>query len=298
MSDQGTDMQNEKFAWGETSTEIEKLAIEVLKSMDALDVDHSLNGTNLLAEVRKTKPGINENTFRQTISFLAKSDLSIITKVDGKHGYYISETVERSHIEEEVGKAPEKRITKREYALYPVLSIWLRDQGYRVGREIFNRKINETWGNPDIAGVKIDEHLSKFELEIVTIEAKPSKDKWNNNWRIDIFEAISHRRFANRVYFAFAHKQGDKIPDLAEMKYYCELYNIGLLIIELSPVLFTRFETLDISEDGFSDEDFGLINVSERVPASFNRVPLSYQQSFCKKTLEINEMADLFAFGF
>lgn len=306
-----------EIPWGETKTQVEKYAIEILEEFKANDYESSKGAGDIYKRFQEKYPkmDIPENTFRQVLSALIKDKLSRVTKQEGRYGYFLTTfpqlplpVVENATsdsgptivigVPEQASDASDtSKISKREFLLYPLLEQWLTDQNYKVAKNIFNKRSNETWGNPDIAGIRVEEHLSRFEIEITTIEAKPSKDQWGNNWRKDIFEAVSHKRYANRVYFSIAVRLGDKLSDLSELKYYCELYRVGLIIIEINPILFKDFEAKDISASGFTEQQKELIFITEKLPAPFDYVPLKYQREFCENTLQIGNLTELFSFG-
>lgn len=261
---------------------------------------------------------IPDTTFKQNLSNLIKDPNSPITKQEGRYGYFLTTFGNQSEqsSEETSGENSEKKedvnrgeqdvennpkdikSSKREFLLYPLLERWLAEQNYRIAENVYNKRKNKTWGNPDIAGIKVEEHLNRFDIEISTIEVKSSKDDWGNNWRIDIFEAISHKRYANRVYFCFAANSdliGKMMDDISEMKYYCELYRIGLLLVQIEPKLFQRFHNNNLSN--FAEDDKDGVQIVEKFPAPFESVPLKYQRDFCEKTLEIKNITELFNFG-
>lgn len=296
-------MKREKLSRTQKTTE--KYVIDILQGLKSNNINRALKSTEIYKKVREKYPKYTYklHTFRVYLSKIVKVDDTKITQKIGGHGYYLSETVisneekEKSLIEENTTNEP--KINKRgrvarEENLYPIVVDWLRTEGYQVGKEIHNLKIQGSWGNPDVAGIKTNEFLNKHDLEIVTIEVKPSKDKWGNNWRKDIFEAVAHRRFSNRTYFCFARKFGEKIQEIEEMKYYCELYQIGLIILEVSVDMYDKF----VKGIKFKIEE-GLeeIGVIEKYTAPYNDVPLRYQKEFCQKTLSINSTEALNRFG-
>ncbi|MEH2338428.1 hypothetical protein [Nostoc sp.] len=178
---------------------------------------------------------LSKNTFLQYLSNTVKDTESSINCLGKKKGYYISSIVkvveEKLTINEEIeAKSEEIQVARKqkEKLLYPVLESWLIAQGYQSSNVSSNRSLGK-WGNPDLAGVNALDNFSGVSLEIVTVEAKTSLENWEQ-W---IFEAISHRRFANRSYFAFAHPEEtiSKIPQ--DLRYYAELYNIGVLVLSL-----------------------------------------------------------------
>jgi hypothetical protein len=156
--------------------------------------------------------------------------------------------------------------------LYPVLESWLIAQGYQAENVSSTRSLGK-WGNPDVAGINPMDNFSGLSLEVVTIEAKTSLD----NWERHIFEAVSHRRFANRSYFAFAHPEEtiSKIPQ--DMRYYAELYNIGVLVLSLENETFDKLIKGTLQNPCEFDE----VDIMEIYSAPYNFVQPRYQIKFC-----------------
>lgn len=280
----------------ETSSTMEKVrtaAEFVLKELNANDNENAQFGNIVFDQASKEFPTANfvKNTFLQYLSIIAKQEDSQINCQGKRQGYYLSTAVTQllempKEIEEiQVGALQEERIAlpadssqkenrvQKELLLYPVLSEWLMERGYRA-KDISNNRSLGKWGNPDVAGIKSIDIFNGISIEIATIEVKVTKDGWEQM----IFEAISHRRFANRAYFAFAHplELFDKLP-LDEMRYYAELFNVGILVIQLDTEVFDSLvkgslHTLDPSR----------VDIVELNSAPFQTVQPKYQLNFCK----------------
>lgn len=93
------------------------------------------------------------------------------------------------------------------------------------------------WGNQDITGIVVDESLGSYDIELVTIEAKTT----NKNYQYDFFEAVSHKRFSNRVYFSFASTANFLRENSDELRYYSELYGVGVVVIALEEPHFNEY---------------------------------------------------------
>jgi hypothetical protein len=176
---------------------------------------------------------------------------------------------------------------QKEALLYPVLEGWLSAQGYQSKNISSNRSLGK-WGNPDLAGVIALDCFSGISLEVVTIEAKTSLE----NWEQFIFEAVSHRRFANRSYFAFAHPEEAiaKIPQ--DLRYYTELYNIGVLLLSLENDTYNKLINGNL-ENLLDVED---VDILEIYSAPYNFVQPKYQIKFCN-ALGINCVKELYQWG-
>lgn len=229
--------------------------------------------------------------FRVYLSALSTDGRSAITKPEGKHGYFINvsidndENIESDEIESD---HPTSARTNRERLLYPFLRDWLMSQGYRA-KDTSLIKGNSRWGNPDITGLKIIDNVLSTEIEIATIEAKASL----RNWKIDFFEAVAHRRFSNRAYFAFPIGDNKPREVLRELRYYSELYEVGVLLISMPEAALKEYESTGILPLE-NIEDY--IDIIEFYTAKFNNLPIMYQKDFYK-SLGIKERKDLYEFG-
>jgi hypothetical protein len=272
------------------------------------DSDNTLSGGNLFEEVKKEFPSDFSdemaNTFYQYLSNSVKDTESSINCLGRRQGYYLS-TIAAEKIEEatEINEVvasdsgdltaskDETRTTKRvqkEILLYPILRSWLAAQGYQA-EDISSGRTQGRWGNPDVAGISARDAFNGLSIELVTVEAKTSLD----NWEQLIFEAISHRRFANRSYFAFAHEEEmiKKIP--SEMRYYAELYNIGVLVLSMDNEKYRELHEGKLTEP-LSSEDVEIIEIFS---APYNFVQPKYQLDFCKDALKISCLKELYSWG-
>lgn len=83
-----------------------------------------------------------------------------------------------------------------------------------------------------MTGLKvIDGLLGRKHVETVTVEAKIG----SGNWRYYFFEAVAHKRFAHRAYFAFGCGTDEpnvtKVQDFHMMREYAEKYGIGIVVL-------------------------------------------------------------------
>lgn len=231
--------------------------------------------------------------FGPYLSWATKQDDSIIVRAPGKQGYFLSATQEELVQAEEQNegavKAPKelKKEREKEAVLYPLLKKWLLEEEYRV-KDTSQSKSHGKWGNPDITGIKVSDFIGSKEFEITTIEAKIDR----NSWEYNIFEAVSHRRFANRVYFAFAHPESliNQIP--SDLRYYCEVYSVGLLLVVLNDDLYEKFLNGDVSSIS-SEDDY---EIKEIYPAPFNSIRMKYQKKFLN-SINIVEPGDVYTWG-
>lgn len=183
--------------------------------------------------------------------------------------------------------------TKREAALYPVLRDWLAGRKFRAA-DTSNARGGGTWGNPDVAGLRITEGLlGAREVELATVEAKVSMDRW----RQLIFEAVSHKRFAHRAYFAFAFGTDepalDRVPDVAALRQYAERFRLGILVVFMPEEMFKRLreDTGTISLDGTE------LRVEELWPAVYDPVRPEETVQYLRGTLRLESDDAVYAFG-
>jgi hypothetical protein len=281
------------------TTEKVRYACEyILRINGKIDSLNKLSGTDLFNECQQVFKeqfyDFPKNTFLQYLSNTAKDLDSSIYCLGKKQGYYLSDTakelveklVDSEHLATDVEETPGAR-RKMEVLLYPVLESWLIAQGYQAANVSAMRSLGK-WGNPDLAGINAIDNFSSLSLEVVTIEAKKSSENWEQ-W---IFEAVSHRRFANRSYFAFAHPEEaiSKIPQ--DIRYYAELYNIGVLVLSLENELFRQLDKGELKTP-LSSED---VDIVEIYSAPYNFVQPKYQIKFCN-AVGINCVKKLYQWG-
>ena len=177
---------------------------------------------------------------------------------------------------------------QREAKLYPVLENWLASLGYRT-EIVSNKRVPGIWRNPDIAGILITSNvMGGAEVEIATIEAKLSVTRVDSS----LFEAVAHKRFANRVYFALVAKATQKIH--TEFRVAAERFNVGILVVRLQDNDFEVLLRGDVSNLELSEEN---ANIEEYWPAMFEAVPAKGIDTFLRETLDIDRHDKLYQFG-
>lgn len=228
-----------------------------------------------------------------------------IAREPGKYSYILEDKslpvevrdIEEQPISKELSDEKSKN-QQRELKLYHLLSDWLRSVKYNASVTYFTKR-GKTWGNPDITGILVDENiLGQRNIELATIEAKTSV----NNWRKEFFEAVSHKRFSNRAYFAFAFPAKEAtlaslelIPEYSEMRKYAEKYKVGLLAVLIEP---SQYSVL-LKEDLNSNFEISLedVVVVELWPAVFDFVPNSDINFFLSEVLGLKNLGDIYQFG-
>ncbi|MEH1933615.1 MAG: hypothetical protein V7L14_07770 [Nostoc sp.] len=281
-----------------TSQKVKISCEYILKCQEKLDSNNTLSSKELFDMAQQEFPEqfteFSKNTFSQYLSYTVKDTESYINCLGRRKGYYISSTakevVEKLGENEEIPARNEETTVARrqkETHLYPVLVSWLIAQGYQSSNVSSNRSLGK-WGNPDLAGVNALDNFNGLSLEVVTIEAKTSLENWEQ-W---IFEAVSHRRFANRSYFAFAHPEEtiSKIPQ--DIRYYAELYNIGVIVLSLENETFQKLIGGTL-QNPLESED---VDIVEIYSAPYNFVQPKYQIKFCN-ALGITCAKELYQWG-
>lgn len=279
----------------ETIEQIKKATEYVLEKKKITTSEKALFGIKVYEEVKKEYPKnkFNQNTFIQYLSRAVRDTDTKINTLGKKQGYFISEIAgdieklaEESSLTDSKELAKNKRNSK-EGLLYEFLVGWLQAQSYK-SKNISSGKSLGKWGNPDVAGISVVDSFGSPSLEIITIEAKTSLENWEQ-W---IFEAVSHRRFANRCYFAFAHPEEAIIKIPSDMRYYAELYNIGILILSVENSVFQALT------EGKLNKPLEASNTDaiEYYSAPFNYVQPVHQMRFLK-ALEVTDSKSLYAWG-
>lgn len=220
--------------------------------------------------------------------------LDEVVDVAGEEGECTETLPAEPSAEAEGGAEAQKgKNQKREAQLYSVLRDWLRGAGYRA-EETANTKTGGAWGNPDLTGLRVVEgFLCQKDLEVATIEAKVSL----NNWKREFFEAVSHKRFAHRAYFAFAVGSDrptiDAIQAATELRVYGEKFRVGVLVVFMPVATYAALATGSDLPDLASDE----VRVEELWPALHDAPEPQTGVDFLGSVLRIKDDNDLYAFG-
>lgn len=282
--------------WGDKTNLVENAAIQALEALKATPKKKKKGGEiykkacDLLENYEQS---VSENVFKSYLSGLSRSPTSRIVKDTGSHGYYLKtaeEALEENALvepEEPPQETEDKKERKEnEKLLYPILEVWLQSQGYRT-KDTSSMKGMGRWGNPDITGIIVDESLGSFDIELVTIEAKVT----HQNYRYDFFEAVSHKRFANRVYFSFAATSNFLRENSDELRYYSELYGVGVVVIALEEPHFKEYVKGKLNEI-----DTDRVDVYEVFSAPFEPRLRRWQKTFLEQ-LGISGTKELWGWG-
>jgi hypothetical protein len=274
-----------------------KVAQAALQDLNASSYDTRQTREQVLNKVKAAGLPIevSDGTFKNYLGKVANTLDSPITSTGRKRGggFYISPasaataTAFSVQAIDQVEPVNEKARVEKEKLLYPVLAQWLMQKNYRA-KDISAVRALGKWGNPDVAGIQIHDHFGSIELEVATIEAKVSIQ----DWRQYIFEAISHRRYANRAYYAFAVPEDSAEKESDEIRYYSEKFGVGVLAIEISNEL---YESLlkGTHQEPISEDD---AEVREVYSPANSSVPLRYRREFCE-AIGITRIEDLGSWG-
>jgi hypothetical protein len=278
---------------------VERVATEALESMNAIDEDNTKSGSQIYERAVQLYTDLEEyvpvTTFRQCLSRCVKRRDSGISRPPGKYGFYLISVANESSNDEIVDsittEAEEtvRQQREKEKLLYPVIRSWMQEQDYQA-KITANLKGNGQWGNPDVTGISCDDAFGINQIEIVTVEAKLNQAGWKR-W---FFEAVSHRRFANRSYFAFAHPEQSITKLDEELRYYSELFRVGVLVISMKQEDYDRLQRGTLVYELINDDN---VNVIELYSAPYSSVQSRYQISYLKCTLGLDSFSRLAKWG-
>jgi hypothetical protein len=132
------------------------------------------------------------------------------------------------------------------------------------------------------------------DLETISVEVKTT----HTSWRKMLFEAVSHKRFAHRVFFAFAYS-AENVPqrDIDAMRGYGEKFGIGILGLRMTP---DKFDTLTRG-DKIAVRDIDLVLNDDVAPElhwpAVREEPLFDEHLSFLDRIAIREEPDIYSFG-
>jgi hypothetical protein len=281
--------------WGETTRVVEEVTIKALEDLKATP-KRKKTGHEIYAKACQMQAdfssSMNEGNFKSYLSSLSRNSESRIVKDAGSHGYYLRESGIASQLatEEspliEIEDENKQQRKENEKLIYPILTTWLQSLGYRT-KDTSQMKKMGRWGNPDITGIIVNESIGARDIELATIEAKIT----HLNYRYDFFEAVSHKRFANRVYFAFAATGNFLRENNEELRYYSELYGVGVVVIVLEDPHFK-----DYIDGKLEQIDTDRVDVYEIFSSTFEPRLGRWQKTFLDQ-LGITNTQELWGWG-
>lgn len=266
-------------------------------AVEALEKSSEYKVINVKKVLGSISEQLKEEDFSESKIYLILKDLpsidgSLIRSRQGRSGGYYLAKNDGSMLVPQIETPIEVESKTLEKHLWPAVAKWLYDHKSvkRASSGIANLKRGKTWSNPDVVGLNIIEELGMFDVEVFTAEVKPSKEQW----RLYFFEAVSHKRFSERVYFVYRDDGNISRDDRDELFRYAEKYNVGVVEMQMEDKDYKKmitWDTLSVPEQAEILEKF-----VELVPAPFEPVPTRDKISFLKR-IGISTKADLYSFG-
>jgi len=261
------------------------------------------SGAEMLNWVRANRPDQVEAVEKSWYSFLTYMQTdpdSWVAREPGQYGFLLRQPEqapppEQPVVETQPDLAQLAVRVQREKRLYSILVNWLHSWEFQA-EDTSQRKRGGPWGNPDVVGIRTHEGLgSTLHIELASIEAKISEA----DWRRVFFEAVSHKRFADRTYFAFAygsdHPTIAKLPELEQLREYGEKFRVGILVVFMEPALHQVL--LGGQAAQIQEITLDMVRIEEVWPAVHDPVPLSMRERFLREVLEINDVKSLMSYG-
>lgn len=275
---------------GLDNVEVYNVALEVLVKATE---DSPLNSSELVEKVANKLPApLAGYLIYQSLLQASKAPASRIRSRKGRNGGYflISEVkLDQDTLPSLADLTKEKTLEKH---LWPAVSDWLRlnKSVDRVSSLVANLKSGGVWSNPDVVGLNIIKDLGFFDVEITTLEVKPSL----NQWRYYFFEAVSHKRFSERVYFVYREETSSESIQKAELMRYAEKYGVGIIEIQIGESDYKKIRDWPKLSD--ADKADIIESFVEIVPAPFEAISVRDKISFLRQ-LGIKSEMDLYNFG-
>jgi len=268
----------------QTYLQIVSAAEKILRTLGPSQ-DKALPAKDLISRIR-TENGsltIGDLTILSYLSYAANHDS--LTKIDTggpRGGYWFNEAFQTT-AQDQAPVVPEPR----EAHLYELVRYWFQAKNNLRAKDVSSLRSGGIWSNPDIVGISSIDRLGFFDVEIVSAEVKLSEKEWQRF----IFEAVSHKRFANRVYYIFRTKI-ETVKILEEMYRYAEQYRIGIVTVPLTDE--------ELAKLGSGEDKANLANyvdrIVERVPAVYDFVPPRNQIEFLER-IGLTQKEEILRFG-
>ena|GEM_PF-5611924 len=267
-----------------------------LTALDALkgyDSDSPLPFKELAQKISsKAEDAPKTYLIYRDVNLAGQDPLSPIRSRKGRSGGFFLVEDAKLVVDDSVPtKAELKKEKTLEKHIWPLVAHWLRETKRipNVSHEVASFKSRGSWSNPDVVGLHPFEELGFFDVEVTTIEVKPSLKQW----RYYFFEAVSHKRISEQVYFVF-RSDNDDLNEVEELKRYSEKYGVGLVELQLDDQQYAslaNWKTL-------TDDD--LTNLLERMvelmPAPVEPLSIRSKISFLRQ-MKIKSKSDIYRFG-
>jgi hypothetical protein len=115
-----------------------------------------------------------------------------------------------------------------------------------------------------------------------------------SQWRYYFFEAVSHKRFSERVYFAYRENVGGDADQRSELLRYAEKYGVGVVEMQIDDDDFKKIRNWSRLTD--AEKTTIIDSFVEVVPAPFEAISIRDKIIFLKQ-VGVNSKQDLYSFG-
>lgn len=260
----------------ESYRKIVEAAEEYMRDRGHIGANKSISSNDLIAALKqKIASGdlqvqISDNTIYQYFSKAASDESTNVVSGGAWRGYWLQEHIEQPEekieFEKTISTEEGAELKFKESDLYPLVELWMSSK-YDASHDVSALKGGGKWGNPDVVGVSRLELLGAVELEIGSCEVKLS----DSSWELYVFEAVSHKRFANRSWYCY--RTSSNTPNPKGMDVYAERFKIGVLQIVL--------DDNQLAELKKSGNRLGFIDsVREIIPAPYEATSLAEKKAF------------------
>lgn len=262
----------------------------ILESHNCCDAQNVMYGKDIYEEYLKmVKPipsikTIKQPSFGVTLSLIShsSSSTSAIKSAGKKQGYYLDKGILNT---DSNGSGVSAKIKEKD--LYKILTDWLNTKIDKA-IDVSSKRGAKKWQNVDILGISFINDVGREEFELHAMEVKVL----HYNWRVDLFQAVSHSRFANRSYFAFLLKNSDVVKLENDLKEYAYQFGIGLVAIVIKDEHWDAVLAKN-EELVFSDTDDNNFEIRELSFAPYHHVNLSARSGFLEHAFDIRSFQDL-----
>jgi hypothetical protein len=273
--------------------EHDEVYLAALKVLDKATKEEPMKVGELLSKIEKSlEETIKSYLIYRDLNAAAQDSSSRIRSRKGRNGGYFIAPLSSTSLEEKtLSKSEIEKEKTLEQHLWPLVALWLK-QVKRLpssSHEVANLKRGGKWSNPDVVGLNPIEELGFFDVEITTVEVKPTLVQW----RQFFFEAVSHKRFSERVYFIYRTIDQDTDED-EELRKYAEKYNVGLVKMELSE---DDYKSLTNWKKLTEEDKINLLDYFvELMPAPFEAISIRDKITFLRQ-IGISNKSELYSFG-
>lgn len=257
-----------------------------------------INLQNLLAKLREKVPGIKpDSLYYRVLLQSSKDPNSPISSSKGINGgYFYQEEITLQQPDNSTSILAESKSEKKKYdqierRLWAPVARWLltHKRPTLVSSKIADSKKGGIWGNPDVVGLAPLDRMGFFDVEITSIEVKPTLSRW----QYFFFEAVAHQRFAEKSYFAF-YEENEEKHKIDDLKLYAEKYGVGLLHLDITAEHFGQLAEWD-KLDGTTRDNI-VSGFVEIMPAPYSHVELALKCDFLEN-LGIRYKEQIYKFG-